>query len=302
MKCLSPVTIRNPVYGKSLSVHGEMPMKYIQVPCGHCAACLANKRQDWIFRLSQQFSVSHNCYFITLTYNDEHLPLTDRGHPTLVKKDFQDYMKRFRDRLCDHPLRWYNRHHLPLPDEYRAMKYFACGEYGDTFQRPHYHFIIFNCPLQGKQLYNAIFDSWQHGFIRYDNLTGARIGYVTKYSLKQYDDKPEDCEPPFFLCSKGMGVSFLTKYDSIDYIIKNGKNSISTPDGVFRIPRYISDKILSGLDDHIVNQYKMTLQKRGIAYSVDYENRLRQKYGCVDEKLDEYKRSYILHQEKRKKL
>lgn len=32
-----------------------------------------------------------------------------------------------------------------------GVKFFACGEYGDTTLRPHYHIILFNCPLPDLQ-------------------------------------------------------------------------------------------------------------------------------------------------------
>jgi hypothetical protein len=74
--------------------------------------------------------------FLTLTYNDEHLPM----YGTLVKQDVQDFLKR---------LRW----HIS-PDK---LRYYVVGEYGTTcpnhdikncpacgpIQRPHYHMIIF---------------------------------------------------------------------------------------------------------------------------------------------------------------
>lgn len=56
-----------------------------------------------------------NC-FITLTYDDEHLPLG----MSLVPKDLQDFLKRFRSRIA--PIK---------------VRYYGVGEYGDQTQRPH---------------------------------------------------------------------------------------------------------------------------------------------------------------------
>lgn len=57
-----------------------------------------------------------NASFVTLTYDNDSLP----GDSGLHKEDFQRFMKR---------LRKYSGYDL---------KYFACGEYGGRFKRPHY--------------------------------------------------------------------------------------------------------------------------------------------------------------------
>lgn len=63
-----------------------------------------------------------SCSFVTLTYSDEKLP----PGGTLVLKDYQDWLKRYRKQLSPHKIR-----------------FFVVGEYGETTQRPHYHFAIF---------------------------------------------------------------------------------------------------------------------------------------------------------------
>ncbi len=72
---------------------------------------------------------------MTLTYDDEHLPINDyvdsdgviHGKPTLRKRDVQLFLKRLRKNYK------YDNH----------IKYFCCGEYGGKTFRPHYHLIIF---------------------------------------------------------------------------------------------------------------------------------------------------------------
>ena len=57
--------------------------------------------------------------FVTLTYDDEHLP----GDQCLDHRDFQLFMKRLRKRF--------------------PSRFFMCGEYGGLNGRPHYHSILF---------------------------------------------------------------------------------------------------------------------------------------------------------------
>lgn len=100
------------------------------VPCGKCGACQTSRRNEWTFRIKQEYEVSENGYFITMTYSDENLQYGSTNKPILVKKDFQDFMKRLR--------------------EYQSgvtktkIRYYCVGEYGTNTQRPHYHALLFN--------------------------------------------------------------------------------------------------------------------------------------------------------------
>lgn len=84
--------------------------------CGHCLACKIQRSREWSFRLSVEASYWKDASFLTLTYNDENLP----PDGSLVKADLQKFFKRLRKDLAN------------------PIKYYACGEYGDRFKRPHY--------------------------------------------------------------------------------------------------------------------------------------------------------------------
>ena len=83
------------------------------VPCGKCAACLTNKRKEWTFRLNQELHVSSSSFFITLTYDDEHIPVTEEGLPTFSKRDIQLFIKRLRKNTN------------------RKISYYIVSEYGE---------------------------------------------------------------------------------------------------------------------------------------------------------------------------
>lgn len=116
MLCLSPVLT-----------------KYGLVPCGKCMACLVKKQRDWTFRIEQEVKYSSSAWFITLTYDEEHVPVDEELMvPVVSKRDIQLFMKRFRKELS--ALGY-------------SCRYFICAEYGPKTLRPHYHGILFDLPL-----------------------------------------------------------------------------------------------------------------------------------------------------------
>lgn len=102
--------------------------KLIQIACGQCRYCRLRKSKDWAIRMMHEAKqYDRNC-FITLTYDPEFLP----PGGTLVKKHFQDFMKRLRRKYGS------------------GIRFYHCGEYGDKFMRPHYHACIFNFDFDDK--------------------------------------------------------------------------------------------------------------------------------------------------------
>ncbi len=115
-----------------------------------------------------------NC-FLTLTYSDQFLP---RGG-TLVKKHFQDFMKRLRRRFPE-----------------ATIRYFHCGEYGERLRRPHYHACLFNFDFvdrtflkdsNGSRLYTSrvLDDVWGLGFCTIGDVTFESAAYVARYIMKK---------------------------------------------------------------------------------------------------------------------
>ena len=105
----------------------------LNIACGNCIGCRLERSKVWAIRCSHEASChAHNC-FITLTYDDKHLP----ADGSLIKAHFTQFMKNLRKRV--------------RPD---AIRFYMCGEYGqdqelaklgiDALGRPHYHAILFN--------------------------------------------------------------------------------------------------------------------------------------------------------------
>ena len=138
--------------------------------------------------------------FVTLTYDDDHLP----SPASLDKRELQLFFKRLR-KAYDKPI-----------------KYFASGEYGDKNARPHYHAILLGfadpnsyvCPKSNIRRSPFIERVWQSkGMCHYGTVTYDSCRYVCDYTFKKYTEKYNkkiygDLLPPFQLTSQGMGLRY----------------------------------------------------------------------------------------------
>lgn len=126
-------------------------------------------------RIVHEASLHDDNCFITLTYDDQHLP----ADGSLNKKHFQDFMKRLRKRFS----------HV-------RIRYYHCGEYGEQLGRPHYHACLFGLDFQDKQLFSqqdeysvytsqVLADTWQLGFVTVGELTFESAAYCARYVTKK---------------------------------------------------------------------------------------------------------------------
>ena len=163
-----------------------------------------------------------NC-FITLTYDDAHLP-TGR---TLELEEFQKFMKRLRFNL-----------------EPKIIRFFHCGEYGEKRGRPHYHALIFNHDFGDKKLWkkeneiplytsDELSSHWPLGFSSLGAITFQSASYVARYVMKKVTGElaanhyewvsPEtgeifDRKPEYTTMSRrdGLGKSWYNCYKRTD--------------------------------------------------------------------------------------
>lgn len=219
MRCFEPLTLRRK------NAEGFSVIE--TVPCGKCIACINRRRSDWAFRLEVEADNSLLSRFITLTYSDENLPITDCGYPTVNKRDVQLFIKRFRKSVS--PVK---------------IRYFCVSEYGDKFSRPHYHCLMFFSGIIGD-IQLALSQSWSLGHVRVDSITPARIMYCTKYMLKSDFEEDSDATPPFSLMSTkpAIGHSYLESAQELYHL--DGHRNYITRRGGFKapLPRYYKDKI-----------------------------------------------------------
>lgn len=200
MQCTDPIIIRKP--GTSQFQNEKM-----SVPCGKCFACQLNKARDWAIRIMQEESCHEESIFCTLTYNDKNLHRVSATQATLVKKDLQDFFKRLRKNTG------------------KKLRYFACGEYGENYARPHYHCIIFGLS-RSEEAYISM--SWTFGFVQVGSVSFGSASYVARYTTKLLTKDKEKfysvnkLQKEFALMSRrpGIGVPFLEKYGDFGKVNK----------------------------------------------------------------------------------
>lgn len=241
--CDSPITLKN---GPT-------------VPCSRCYTCLKRRVSGWSFRLTKEAERSTSAFFLTLTYDTDHVPITKNGFMSLDKTDVQKFIKRLRKSYGKQP---------------PTIKYYACGEYGGTTNRPHYHLIIFNAHEEN------INKSWTLGTTHFGAVNEASTGYTLKYISKpaKVPQHPrDDRQKEFALMSKGMGANYLTpnmkQWHKKDL---TGRYYVPLKDGKkIAMPRYYKEKLYSQyqklkIAKHFENQAVKEYQSKNLS-TIDKE-------------------------------
>lgn len=257
MDCVHPLTVKVENDAAYALVHPEDQRKYryMEVPCGVCIACRIAKTREWTLRLMMEKEDWDKCCFITLTYDDDHLPLTKCENMTLFPSDLTKFWKRARKSMEDQETCF----HGVLPpgtDSPPLLRYYACGEYGDL-GRPHYHAAVFGedyAPWyiatykDGKPVYTSdrLKDLWPFGNVTVGSLERERCQYVAGYVQKKIFRDPQKywdeygCRVwPFQRQSQGIGYSYYLGHKD-DFEARNWRPSLK---GVsYSMPRYMSKK------------------------------------------------------------
>lgn len=239
--------------------------------CGQCMPCRFNKRRVWMHRIMLEACQYEDNAFITLTYDDEHLPKDGSLRP----KDVQDWLKRLRARLA------------PL-----TIRFFLVGEYGDETQRPHYHVALFgfkSCQW-GNSRYSAtksrccvscdlVRETWQHGNVFLgsleDDSAGYMAGYVTKKMTSKDDPRLNGRHPEFGRMSLRPGIGYSAMWEVADAMLRYELDDklpdvpVALRHGAKELPlgRYLRRKLRSmvGKDEKISQEAWYELQKEMLA-------------------------------------
>lgn len=223
MQCTSPFRIKNPDRFKYKRPDQTVGPLWLEVPCGHCLACRIARSREWALRLLCEMEFWDNAIFVTLTYDEDNVP----KNGSLCPRDLTLFFKKLRK---------------DLDKDDRKCKYFACGEYGGRFGRPHFHFIGFGLSAKDRKL---IKENWDKGIVHIGTVTYNSCRYVAGYVQKKlygkgaeyYDEK--GILPPFSRCSKGIGERYVEKYWN-----KLWNNESLTVHGVpCGLPRYFKKKL-----------------------------------------------------------
>lgn len=225
----------------------------LKLPCGKCQGCKLKRSSEWATRIMHEARYYKETSFLTLTYSTEQLP----PNGTLLKSDFQGFIKRLRERL--------------RARGYGKLKYYMCGEYGDEKQRPHYHAILFGwfpqhlpdnkppetCvmvdnnsgssnPLWRSSLLEEVWcdpDGKSLGRVLVGKVTEQSAAYVARYTLKKLHGEQAENEyteteriPPYTCMSKGIGARYFFDFQAEIY---NNDNVMRENDlQPTQVPRY----------------------------------------------------------------
>lgn len=292
--------------------------KEVQLPCGQCIGCRLLHSVTWATRIMHELQTTpdERACFITLTYNDKHLP----GDNSLNKEHFKDFLKRFRKAINV------------------KIRYFMCGEYGDISWRPHYHAIIFNYDFRKPQWYRKklhqprqqmqylptenpyyissfLSELWPFGNHIITNCNFETAAYVARYCVKKITgDKAEEhynrlvidwneytgeiynmqevqLQPEYATMSraKGIGREWYEIYKDdcypSNYLIKDG-NKIP-------IPKYY-DKLLEKEDEVLYNQVKIERELNIAKRAADLTNEMLEKrHYCKKQQYKQLERTKI---------
>lgn len=227
-----------------------------RVPCGKCLPCQKRRRSEWSLRLEHEYMFSDSAYFITLTYNDESLPRTKEGYPTLVKKHVQNYIKRLRNAHTAYLKQEQRKVNNDFKITSKKIRYYAVGEYGSQTRRPHYHLLLFNYDIDNT---NQFIAKWKntstaqsYGHVDVGNVTAASINYVTKYMFKGFNKKTDKRQSPFSLMSKKpiIGHAYLENYGT--YHIQNEQLQVADQNGSLRrLPKAYLRRLFTNKQDRI---------------------------------------------------
>lgn len=219
------------------NVHGVL------YPCGKCPVCRQSYRQALAsrFRLESCFCKSN--FFLTLTYNDENLPLCSVGlkhnepiiYPCFWKPHIDLFLKNLRKKF--------------------SFRFFCTAEHGSDLNRPHYHLLIFSDKKFTLHEFTSLCEKyWSYGFVQVSFLSASRCAYAAKYALKEdlrfSDLNKYDLRRPFTLFSRRPGIGSSAVFFVSDYIDNGGntRDSINIFGENVRLDRYMRTHIDAGVD------------------------------------------------------
>lgn len=197
----------------------------VKIACGQCQGCRLERSRQWAVRCMHEASQHEKNCFITLTYDQEHLPPGN----TLDVSHWQKFVKRARKKMG-------------------SFRYYHCGEYGELLGRPHYHACLFGIDFKedrypcGWSRENTLYRSeeleelWTFGFSIIGEMTFRSAAYVARYVMKKVTGRDSEKEygerkHPYTTMSRrpGLGKTWIDLYGKevyrYDEVIVNGKKT-----------------------------------------------------------------------------
>lgn len=220
----------------------EAPGRPLFLPCGRCIGCQMRRAEMWSIRIMHEAQMHEANCFITLTYDDAHVP----SDGSLHVEHFQKFCKRLRRAIG-------------------PFRFFHCGEYGERRYRPHFHACLFGRDFSGDRVLlrrsgeNSLYSSrvlekaWSDGFSSIGDLSYASASYVARYVVgklakrvpRRFVDfdtgEIREVAPEYVTMSRrpGIGATWFDKFASdvfpSDEVVMRGRK--------YSPPRYYFDKL-----------------------------------------------------------
>jgi len=247
---------------------------YVIVPCGRCHECRMARARAWQFRFMVEREKWLHSFFITLSYDDEHLPYycidadgEIKRHPDLSQK----YQRLFRtlDKRSIQLIFKRLRNDYPLFE----FKYYLIGEYGERFGRPHYHLLLF-CNKDESFIDELLLKYWDKGNYVISDLIAERMIYVTKHHIG-FDFNYEGnsiVEKPFRIMSKGIGSDYdkVMNKELVDWNKRTCDNSFFNYCGQsYYMPRYVRRRLYTEeqIRDRVVNDWQSIVYEHDLNFN-----------------------------------
>ena len=251
MPCFTPVEAWQLESGQVVFSERGKIRRSLSLRCGQCVGCRKDRAAEWAARILHEAQLHKHSWFLTLSYDDEHVP----ADGSLDYKHFQSFMRRLR--------KWQRRRERKLKISHSKIRFYMAGEYGEEKGRPHYHPCMFGVTFPDQRYYRkspsgfSLWRSddldklWSHGLCSIGALSFDSAAYTAGYINKKVLGSLErshytrvngstgECHqvrPEFARMSlrPGIGARWLDQFCSDvlprDYVVVNGRKS--------RVPRY----------------------------------------------------------------
>lgn len=150
-------------------------MEPLELGCGRCMGCRLHRAAMWSLRCQHEASLYDANSFVTLTYDDQHMP----PYGSLRYADVQRFLRRLRKLI-----------------QPQRVRFFCAGEYGHKTLRPHYHMLLFGVSFgRGRDWSRPaparlnespdLTELWPHGLHHVGDVTPSSCGYCARYALKK---------------------------------------------------------------------------------------------------------------------
>lgn len=205
-----------------------------QFGCGQCTPCRVNRSRLWVGRMMLEAMEHESSAFVTLTYDEQHVPKDG----SLRKKDGQRFIQEVRERIAP-----------------RKLRYYLVGEYGDRSWRPHFHAVLFGVSPTEERM---VAEAWKKGFVSVGLAEAKSMQYVAGYVVKKMTN-PKDQRlmgrTPEFACMSlkpGIGFGVIERLKKA-YSTEGGRIALEKSGWItsqlrlmgykYPLGRYLSDKL-----------------------------------------------------------